>query len=238
MTATATTVSSASGNHRPGTRAPGAIGLGAVLALITGTALILVLHFIPPTDEISPFSRTISEYGLSANKGLFNTALLLIAVGSAALFAVHHAQRALPVLPALAGVLWTVSLLVIVAFPKTNWTTGPSASGGVHRVAGVIGFVCLPAGILLASRRLFAGSPAWRRIAQWLGVVSLLWFGVILGAVVAALFTGGRWWQIIPLGLVERLMALTEILAIATLSTPLLRRKSMTEPIAQGKINR
>lgn len=209
--------------------APGVLGLGAVGALTAGTVLILLLHFIPPTNEISPVRRTISEYGLTSAKAVFDTAVLLVAAGSTALFAVHLARRTLAAVPAIAGVLWTVSLVVIVAFPKTNWTTGPSGGGTVHRIASVIGFVCLPAGILLASGRLFAGSPAWRRAARWLGGGSLLWFGVIIGAIVASVFTGGRWWLMIPLGLVERLMALTEILAIATLAVPLLRRNDPVE---------
>jgi hypothetical protein len=204
-------------------RAPGAIGLAAVLALIAGAGLILLLQFIPPTDRISPLTRTISEYGLSPNKWIFNTAVLLVAGGSAALFGIQLWRRVLPVASLVAGVLWTVSLLAVVAFPKTNWAIGPSADGTVHRIASVIGFVCLPVGILLAAGRVFPRSANWRRAARVLGVVSLLWFGVILGAIVVSLVVGGQWWTLVPLGLVERLMALTEVIAVATLARPALR---------------
>jgi hypothetical protein len=207
-------------------RAPHAqavIGLAGVLALIAGAALILLLQFIPPTDAISPLTRTISEYGLSTNKGLFNTAVLLVAGGSAALFGIQLWRRALPAASVVAGALWTLSLLAVVAFPKTNWATGPSADGTVHRIASVIGFVCLPIGILAAAGRVFPRSANWRRAARVLGVVSLLWFGVILGAIVVSLVVGGHWWTLIPLGLVERLMALTEVISVATLVRPALR---------------
>jgi uncharacterized protein DUF998 len=204
---------------------PAAIGIAAVLALAVGAGLILLLQFIPPTDAISPMTRTISEYGLSANKWLFTVAVLLVAGGSAALFAVHLRRRAMPAASAVAGAVWTASLLAVVAFPKTNWATGPSADGTVHRIASVIGFVCLPVGILLASGRVFPAAAAWRRVTRWLGTLSLLWFGVIVGAVVVAAVAGGHWWQLIPLGLVERLMALTEVLAVATLAVPLLARE-------------
>jgi hypothetical protein len=40
-----------------------------------------------------------------------------------------------------------------------------------------------------------------------LAVASLLWVGVILGAIGVSLAGGGPWWQLIPLGLVVRLMA-------------------------------
>jgi hypothetical protein len=205
-------------------RATGVAALAALTGLAVGAGLVLLLQFIPPTDAISPLRRTISEYGRSANKGLFDAAVLLIAGGSAILFAAHLLRRALTVVPAAAGALWTISLLVIVAFPKTDWAVGPSAGGVVHRIASVVGFLCLPSGVLLASGRLFPDSAAWRRIARWLGVASLLWFGVILGAIAKAAIFGGRWWQVIPLGLVERGMALTEILAITTLAVPLLKK--------------
>jgi hypothetical protein len=43
---------------------------------------------------------------------------------------------------------------------------------------------------------------------------------------------GGPWWQLIPLGLVERLMALTELLAIGALVLPV--RLDMTQVTDQA----
>jgi hypothetical protein len=43
---------------------------------------------------------------------------------------------------------------------------------------------------------------------------------VILGAVLVAAATDGRWWTLIPLGLVERGMALTELVALGVLLAP------------------
>jgi len=199
--------------------------VAGLAALTCGAALVLLLQFLPPTDRISPLRRTISEYALSTNKWIFDVAVLLIALGSAVLFAAHVLMRALPVRSAtvVLGALWTASLLVIVAFPKTDWSVGPSLGGAVHRYASVVGFVCLPIGLLPAARRIFPGTPGWRRAARALAVVSLAWFGLILGAVGYMLAGGGPWWQTIPLGLVERLLALTELLALATLAVPLLR---------------
>ncbi len=207
------------------TRAPRILALACLAAIAGGAALVLLLQFLPPTDQISPVRRTISEYALSANKWIFDVAVLLIAVGSAVLFAAHVLMRALPVRSAavVMGALWTVSLLVVVAFPKTDWSVGPSLGGVVHRYASVVGFVCLPAGLLFAARRIFPDSPGWRWAARVLAIVSLAWFGLILGAVGYMLAGGGPWWRTIPLGLVERLLAATELLALATLAVPLLR---------------
>ncbi|SFI66449.1 DUF998 domain-containing protein [Amycolatopsis sacchari] len=204
-------------------RAPGLLGAGGVVAIAAGALLVLLLQFLPPTNEISPLRRTISEYGLSANKWIFNVALLLVALGSGVLFAVHALRRTLPAGALLAGAVWTVSLLVIVAFPKTDWAVGPSAGGTVHRIASIIGFVCLPVGLLLASGPVFADDTPWRWIARVLSIASLGWFALILTGVVVMLAGGGPWWTFVPLGLVQRLMALTELLAVATLAVPLLR---------------
>lgn len=201
------------------------LALACLAALAGGAALVLLLQFLPPTDRISPVRRTISEYALSTNKWIFDVAVLLIAVGSAVLFAAHVLMRALPARSAavVLGALWTVSLLVVVAFPKTDWSVGPSLGGVVHRYSSVVGFVCLPIGLLLAARRIFPDSPGWRWAARALAIVSLAWFGLILGAIACTLAGGGPWWQTIPLGLVERLLAATELLALATLAVPLLR---------------
>jgi hypothetical protein len=212
------------------TRAPS--GHGPVLpalglaGMISGAALVLLLQLVPPTDRIDPIRRTISEYALSTNKWIFDIAVVLVALGSAAAFATPIHRRLLSAgSPAsVLCALWTVSLLVIVAFPKHNWTLGPSTGGTVHRIASIVGFVCLPLAVLSAARPVHAGAPGWRRLAQVLAVISLLWFGVILTGVGVMLAGGGPWWQFVPLGLVERLMALNELLAVAALTVPLMWR--------------
>lgn len=204
-------------------RFPGLFGAGGVTAIAAGALLVLLLQFLPPTNTISPLRRTISEYGLSPNKWIFNLALILIALGSAALFAVHALRHTLPAPALFAGALWTASLLVIVAFPKTDWAVGPSPGGTVHRLASVVGFVVLPVGLLIASSRAFPGDAPWRWAARILSITSLGWFALILTGVVVMLAGGGPWWTFVPLGLVQRLMALNELLAVATLAVPLLR---------------
>ena len=50
------------------------------------------------------------------------------------------------------------------------------------------------------------------------GVVALLCFAPILAAVVAEPFTGVRWWRAIPLGSVERLLGLAEVVTVLLLA--------------------
>ncbi|MEV7096690.1 DUF998 domain-containing protein [Amycolatopsis sp. NPDC051045] len=206
----------------PARRVSVAVSLTCLAALVLGAGLVLLLQVIPPTDEISATRRTISEYGLSDHKWVFDLAVVLVALGSAAGLAVLAGQRRLPAPAAVLGTLWTVGLLVIVAFPKPDWATVSRADfgGTLHRIASVVAFVALPLAVLVAARTAFPSSPGRRWLARVLAIVSLGWFAVILGAVAVAAAEDGRWWTLIPLGLVERGMAMTELLALGVLLAP------------------
>ena len=199
--------------------------MASVVALVLGIVLMLMLHVVPPTNEISPYRRTISEYALGPNKWVFDVAVLLVALGSALAF-VALVQRGLVRAWSVAvvlGALWTLSLLVIIVFTKTDWTVGPSIGGTIHRFASVIGFVSLPVAVLLVARRVFPARPGWRWAARGFAVLSLGWFGVIGVGVVRMAAGYGPWWLFVPLGLVERAVALSAVAAIATVALGLAR---------------
>lgn len=204
---------------------PSRSALASVLTLLLGSVLMLSLHVIPPTNEINPVRRTISEYALGPNKWVFDVAVLLVALGSALGFAavVRHRQVRAYSGPVVLGALWIVSLLVVVVFTKTDWTIGPSIGGTVHRYASVVGFVSLPLAVLLVAHRVFPDRPAWRWAARGFATVSLGWFGLILVGVVRMGMGYGPWWRFLPLGLVERAMALAAVAAILTLALGLVR---------------
>ncbi|WP_409492587.1 DUF998 domain-containing protein [Amycolatopsis sp. cmx-11-12] len=206
--------------------------LAAVVSVAGGALLILLLQVLPATSDISPVRRTISEYALSENKWIFDVAVLLVAFGSAIGFGALIRRKHLPALSAASVfcALWTLSLVVIVAFPKNNWAIGPSTGGTVHRIASVVAFVCLPLAVYFAAKAVFPSSPARRVVTRVLAVAALAWFGVILGAIVVSMNGGRPWWQAIPLGLVERAMALTGLIALASLLIP--ARVVTTEPEA------
>lgn len=195
-------------------RAVTTAGLGALAA---GVVLILALHVLPPTNEISPLRRTISQYALGPNKWIFDIAVLLVALGSALAFVELVRRRLVRPLsvPVLLGALWVASLLVVVSFTKTNWTIGPSIGGVIHRYASVVGFLALPLAVLLVAGTAFAGEPGWRFAARVCAALSLSVLGVLFVGVLRMLAGGGPWWLFVPLGLVERAMALAAVAAIA-----------------------
>jgi hypothetical protein len=200
--------------------------LASVVALVLGTALMLSLHVLPPTNEINPVRRTISEYALGPGKWVFDLAVLLVALGSALGFVALVRHRGVRPYsgPVVLGALWTVSLLVVVVFTKTDWTVGPSIGGTIHRYASVVGFVSLPLAVLMVAHKAFPDRPAWRWAARGFGAVSLAWFGLILVGVARMAAGYGPWWRFVPLGLVERAMAFAAVAAILTLALGLLRK--------------
>ncbi len=207
----------------PGTaRAATVLGIGGIGAAAAAVVLVGALHVLPQTASISPVRRTISEYALTDAGWAFNVAALALAAGSlAVLGALVLIRRATVWSPgAVLTGLWAAALLVIVLFPKHNWAIGPSTGGHVHRAASVIAFLCLPLAVMLLTRRVRGGSsptglPA--RGAFWLAVLSLAWFSPLVGALLIGPATGTPWYQVIPLGLVERLLVMTEVLAIMAL---------------------
>lgn len=204
-----------------------------IVVVATSAALVGLLHVIPPTAAVSPVRRTISEYQLTDLAWLFNLGVIGIAVGSAAVFVaaafVPTRRRAALAWGVGLGTLWVVGMLVIALFTKTDWSVGPSLGGTIHRWASIVAFLSVPIAVPLLVR---ATGPArgLGRAAAWLAALSPLWLAWI---VVAMLVGGtGRWWSVVPLGLVERGLAATEVLAVLLLAVHLLRRRPADQPVA------
>lgn len=198
---------------------PALAGLGAACV---AASLILygLLHLLPPSAELDWTRRTISHYALLSNGWQFDAATLLLAAGSAAVLAALRRARVLGRGAAVALAFWVAGLVAVVWFEKHNWAMGASVSGDIHRAASVVAFLSLPAAALLAAapRLRAAGDrrPAWLVAAG--GVLSLLCFTPILWAVATEPWTGVRWWRAIPLGGVERLLGLAEVVTVLLLA--------------------
>ena len=218
---TAPTVESGRGLRR--VRLLAAVGIGgAVLAAV----VIGALHLLPGTADISPISRTISEYALTDSGWAFNLGVVALAIGSLAVFAalISAGHTVRWSIGSVLGVLWAAALLVIVLFPKHNWAIGPSTNGQIHRVASIVAFLCLPVAVMLLTRRHpRTGSTGTRahpraaRSAFWLAVLSLVWFSPLVGAMLLSPITQTPWYRAVPLGLVERGLVICEVLAVIAL---------------------
>lgn len=169
-------------------------------------------------DEINPLRRTISEHGLGPQGWIFAVAVVLLAAGSAAI-GVGLARRKLAgVVGTLALMSWSVGLLVAATFPKHDWAVGPSLNGTIHRWGSVVAFVSLPIAALIIARPW--RHPEWRSsavIAYVLGIGSAL----VIAGMATVMWIGSRsglaWWQVMPLGLAERVLAGVEVATLVAL---------------------
>ncbi|GAA4899507.1 uncharacterized protein DUF998 [Stackebrandtia albiflava] len=169
----------------------------------------------------SPVTRTISEYAQGPLAWPFHLAVLALAFGSLAVGTAMVRQRLAHRMSGglLALGLWSAGLVLVVVFEKHDWSQGPSTSGYIHQLSSLTAFIALPvAGVLLA--RPWRGDDRWRTWARRTGglaLVSMLWFVPIVGAVFISVATDLAWWRIVPLGLAERLLTLTEVLVVLAL---------------------
>jgi hypothetical protein len=192
-------------------RAVTGLALVGVVCVVASLGFYAALHFVSPSAEVDWARRTISQYALLENGWWFDAATLLLAAGSVAVLLAARRAGVVRGGAAVALLLWAVGLVGVVWFEKHNWAAGPSMSGDIHRAASVVAFVSLPVAALLAGRRSPAGAG---RLVVLGGVVSLLCLTPILWAVVSEPWTGVRWWRAIPLGGVERVLGLAEVLTL------------------------
>jgi hypothetical protein len=193
-------------------------GLG-LLAL--GSLLVLLLHVLPPSNQVNPMTRTISEYALGANGWMFDVGVLALAAGSMLVLA--GLVRA-GVVRAVSGTgvfvtLWSGALAVLVVFQKYDFANGEhtGASGMIHRMASLVAFLSLPTAALLASRGAARRNPSWRRpaaLTRWAALASWATLSLLIYAVAQGFVTDISWWRVFPLGGMERLIALAEIVAV------------------------
>ena len=191
---------------------------GVVLAVV----VVGVLDLWTFGEPHNPLTHTISEYAQGPFWLPFHLAVLSLAGGSLAILVAMVRRRLARPLSAgaVALGLWSMGLIFVVLFEKHDWSQGPSASGYVHQSASLIAFLSLPvAAVLLAAP--WRRHDRWRVAASWtsrLGLVSMLWFVPILGALILNFATDVEWWRLVPLGLTERTLVLTEILVLVAMA--------------------
>ena len=187
-----------------------------IIAVLTGTIAILTLHLMSPTALISPLRRTISEYAYTTLGWVFNSGVVLIAAGSLLIAGSLWFSRSLPRLGAGTAAMlgWSASLVVLVIFPKHNWSVGPAGHGTVHRIASLVAFVCVPIAAIALARRRTAPFTRTARLALMFAWISAGWLATLMAAFIIGPFTGTPWWLVFPLGLMERGMAFFAILAV------------------------
>ncbi|WP_018332454.1 DUF998 domain-containing protein [Actinomycetospora chiangmaiensis] len=194
---------------------PVALGrVGAVGALAV-VAVVGLMHVLEPWSRHDPVRRTISEYAVGPGGWLFDVAVLGLVAATIAVVAGLLARGLVPTSAVVLVGVWCVGLVLVVVFEKTNWSVGPSLSGTVHRDASLAAFVALPAAGLLTARG--HRGERWARTVAALSVLAWASFLPIVGAIALAPLLATPWYQAVPLGLIERVLSLAEVLVIVVL---------------------
>lgn len=194
------------------------VALGGATAVLLTVVMVGALDLRRASTSVTLLRRTISEYALGPHRWVFDTAVILLAVGSLAIVGVLVSRGLTRWTSggALAFVAWSAGLTLVVLFPKHNWAVGPSMSGDIHRVGSLVAFLSLPLAATLLARP-WLRHEVWGGHARWafgFGLLSALSFAPILYAVVVDAVVGTPWWRVVPLGYVERLLVLVEVVAV------------------------
>ncbi|WP_169789165.1 DUF998 domain-containing protein [Nonomuraea candida] len=193
---------------------PARWGLGAAGAGIT---VILGLE-LTSFGEMNPFRRTISEHGLGPDGWIFGLGVGLLAAGSVAIGVSLARKRLAGIFGTVALMGWSVGLFLAAWFEKHDWSVGPSLSGNIHRVGSFVAFLCLPLAAVIIARPWRHRERTRATVAAFgLGICSVLWVVGIGAAVVIGAGEGLPWYRVMPLGLVERGLAVTEVAALLAL---------------------
>ncbi|ONI90161.1 hypothetical protein ALI22I_12570 [Saccharothrix sp. ALI-22-I] len=205
------------------TRSPARfVALGGAVAVLLTVALIGGLDLYGLTESTRHLRRTISEYALGPYRWVFDSGVVLLVLGSAAILTVlvRRGMAKWNSVGAIAFAAWSVGLALVVIFPKNNWAIGPSVSGSIHRFGSLLAFIALPIAAMLLARP-WRRDPVWGGHARWtfrLGVLSALAFMPILYAILVNVVVGTSWWRVLPLGYIERLLVFTEVVAVLVTS--------------------
>ncbi|MGN9764636.1 DUF998 domain-containing protein [Micromonospora sp. SD12] len=198
----------------PGTRNSGLLALGGIAL----AALLAVIGHVEVNEDLDPWALTVSDFAVSDRGGVIDAAMVVLAAATAvllpALWRAHRPSDAGPKRAAEALLAAWVGGLLLAAVVPTNQPGLPmDAAAYVHRYASVVAFLALPVAGWLLARRL--PGAAGRRV-RGLATASV----ALAAAMVWSAYPGDR----LLLGLVERLLILTEVAMLVVVAVALLRR--------------
>ncbi|OKI63995.1 DUF998 domain-containing protein [Micromonospora sp. CB01531] len=185
--------------------------LGRLLGLAAATvALVLfaLLHVL--ATRLSPVTDTISDYALSPDGWIFDTAALVLAGGSVCLLGPLLRRQAAVPLATACYACWCLGLVVLTVFPRDPVGAPTTVTGEIHKWASVTALLSLPLGALLTARRR-CGPGA--RVVAMTAVACLVALVPFVSAYLASS-------PLKPyLGLIERAVALGEVILLLLLGT-------------------
>lgn len=193
------------------------LAVAGILGVGIATVAIGLLHVMPGSRLLNPLSSTISEYALLTDGWIFDSSVILLAVASALVLTALVVRNlvAWRSWGALMTLVWCVGLVGLTVFPKQGFGVDASIAGRVHWTWTLIAFFSLPIGINLICWQHRTLPGRWRRWAVRLSMVAGGWFAVLTVQTAISALTPIQAWRVV--GLVERALSLTEMIAVIVL---------------------
>lgn len=212
---------------------PALLGTAGAVGALVVVGIVGLMHLLAPWSRHDPVRRTISEYAVGPGGWLFDVAVLGLVAATVAVVAALVVRGLVPTAAVVLFGVWCVGLVLVVVFEKTNWSVGPSLSGSIHRYASLAAFFALPAAGLLTARR--HRGEVWARWVTAFALVALASFLPIIGAIALNPVLATPWYRAVPLGLIERVLSLAEVLVVVVLGFRAARRPAPAERTALSR---
>lgn len=189
------------------------LSLFGAISVLFCAASIGTLHVLPSGRGLSPISAPISDYALTSAAWLFDTSVLILATGMAAVVAAMVLGGYLSIRSAafVALLVCCASLVTLVIFPDHSLDGVLGASGWVHWAAAMVAFGGLPLSYTMLRRR-HRKPPCYTRlpaVARALSLTAGACFLVLLAGSALDLTTPLRIWRVG--GIIERVLGLAEM---------------------------
>lgn len=192
-----------------------------LLAVALAVTMVVGLHLLPGWGGVNPITGMLSDYGVRPDGWVFDTALDVLSVGSAAVLvkmARHGVLRGRATFVLMVG--WCVCLVGIASFTKDPNTAAQTLRGAIHLYSTAAACVCLPvAGMVIGWQH--RRDPAWRRWAwttQALALVSVPCFLPFVVSFFIIRMSHSPGLNAVPTGLVERLMGCLDVIILVVLA--------------------
>ncbi|MBO0839339.1 MAG: DUF998 domain-containing protein [Sciscionella sp.] len=185
--------------------------------VLLGSAMVVGLHLLPDFGGVDPLHGMLSDYALRSDGWLFSLGLLVISIGSLALWGVlvrHRVLRGWLPMVFMAG--WCVGLVCIALINKDANETNESIHGGVHLWVTAAGCASLPVvGVLIGLRHRNHGR--WRGYARTSLSLALANVPCLLPFLIAFILnvaTHSERYSGPATGLIERIMSVLDIVSL------------------------
>jgi hypothetical protein len=195
------------------------LAAGCVI-LAVGVLTVAAIDLSGAGEPGAMLHTTISQVGLTPLAPVFEAAVLAVAVGAAMVLAVavglRRNRRTQATAGAILAAIAVAGFVLVATFTKQDWSRPPELSGVIHRAGSLAAFLALPVAVIVLAR----GARTARRLASGAVVAAVAGLASFLPIIVAIAGVGvrGGWWRQVPLGLVERAIALGDIAALVLLA--------------------